>query len=239
MAFAIYCIALTKAWRNRRALAGLFNPLNENPFGATITTDVEIVSSAAHEIENEDRFALAGDTKGSSAASQLEMSSYSANIQAHEDRGRQNSRPHILRINTLTRNAALEETNAEAWLFARVAFLFFVVMMVCWTPASINRLYSTIRPGELVFGLNYTAALLLPLQGLLNAIIYALSSQSAVRGFFTGRLQVRSPRRGGIVRRMSTDRSPRSKNYVEVSDSIRKGFTEQDRPPVPPIPDGL
>ncbi len=225
MAFAIYCIALAKAWRNRRALAGLFNPLNENPFGALVTTDVEIVSSAANELENEDRHALAGEHKGSSSASQMELSYYSARIQA-KDNAR--SRPHLLRFGTLTRNAAMGENNAEAWLFARVAFLFFVVMMLCWTPASVNRLYSTIHPKELVFGLNYAAALMLPLQGLLNAVVYALSSQSAVRGLLTGKLRVRSTRCS-----VSIDRLPRS-NYVEVSDSVRKVLTDQSRPRVSP-----
>ena len=226
MALGIYCIALAKAWRNRRALAGLFNPLNENPFGAVVTTDVEIVSSAVHEIENEDRHALAGTHKASSSASQMELSYYSAKVQAEDKaRARQNLRPHILRVGTFTRNAALGENNAEAWLFARVAFLFFVVMMLCWTPASINRLYSTIRPKELVFGLNYAAALMLPLQGLLNAVVYALSSQSAVRALITGRLKTRSTRCA-----MKVDRVPRS-NYVEVSEPVRKVFTERSKPP--------
>lgn len=223
MALGIYCIALAKAWRNRRALAGLFNPLNENPFGALVTTDVEIVSSFVHELDNQDQHALAGKyIKGSSSASRMELSHYSAKIQAQDGaRGRQNSRPHFLRVGTLTRNAALEETNAEAWLFARVAFLFFVVMMLCWTPASINRLYSTIRPKDLIFGLNLAAALMLPLQGLLNAGVYALSSQSAVRRVFTGQLSVKSSQCG-----INVDRIPRS-NYVEVSDPVRKDFTDQ------------
>ena len=212
-AFGIYCITLAKAWRNRRALAGLFNPLNENPFGALITTDVEIVSCAAHEIENEDRYALAERTKAQWSPPQMESSYYSANIQVqHVTKGRKDSRPYFLRVGSFTRNVALGESNPEAWLYARVAFLFFAVMMICWTPASINRLYSTIRPDELVFGLNFAAIVLLPLQGLLNAIVYAVSSQSAVRGLFGDRFVLRS-----FKRAMTAGQGSHS-SYVEVLD---------------------
>ncbi len=228
LACGIYCVALTKAWRNRRALAGLFNPLNENPFGAMITTDVEIVSSNVHDIENDDCHALAESPKAPYTPKKGDSSFYHANIHAQDAvQSRQNSRPHILRVGTLTRNAALGESNAEAWLFARVAFLFFVVMMLCWIPASINRLYSTIERKKLVFGLNYMAALMLPLQGFLNAIVYAVSSQSAVRSFFGVGLRMRS---ANSV--MPGDRVPRS-NYVEVFESHRKSSADQQRSHVP------
>ena len=228
-AFGIYCIALAKAWRNRRALAGLFNPLNENPFGALVTTEVEIVSSPAYEVGEDDHYTLAERTKAPFSPFKIDPSSYSASVQAQDAvQGRQISKPRILRVGSLTRDAALSESNAEAWLFARVAFLFFAVMVICWTPASINRLYSTIRPTELVFGLNYAAGFMLPLQGLLNAIVYGVSSQSAVRRFFRGRFK----RRRFPTHIMKTDRGSRS-SYIEVSDSFRKAISDQRRSTLP------
>ena len=75
----------------------------------------------------------------------------------------------------------MRETNADAWLYARAAFLFFCVLLISWIPASINRLYSFIHPEQLVFGLNFAAALTLPLQGFWNCVIYIITSQTAVR----------------------------------------------------------
>ena len=109
-------------------------------------------------------------------------------------------RPEILRFPSLTRKAALAEENCEAWLYARVAFLYFVVMMICWIPASINRLASLIDPSYVIFGLNYAAIVFLPLQGFLNALVYCISSQTGVRNLL--RLNVR----GGHAKPKSAER---------------------------------
>ena len=235
-AFGIYCIAFAKAWRNRRTLAGLFNPLNENPFSALVTVEVEIVSSPAHEVGEDDQHPFGERTTAPYSPYKTDPPSYFARIQAQEtSQGHQiSSRPRILRVGSVTRDAALSESNAEAWLFARVAFLFFAVMMICWTPASINRLYSTIRPTELVFGLNYAAAFMLPLQGLLNAIVYGVSSQSAVRRFWRGSFR----RRRFTTFFMNTNQGPRS-SYIEVSDLPRNMISDQWRSKLPPRTSGV
>ena len=177
-ALAIYIVALHKAWRHRRALVGLLNPLNENPFAGTITTDIEIVFSLkgeSHSAEN-DRFEQLG------LQEQGQMSRYSVVVQGTTYDSR--SRPELLRVPTMTRNAALAEENAEAWLYARVAFLYFLAMSICWIPASINRLVSVIRPNDVIFGLNYVAICDLPLQGFLNGLVYYVSSQTAINNLF-------------------------------------------------------
>ncbi len=102
------------------------------------------------------------------------------NVEPRKDEDRQ-LRNRIIHVPTITRNAALSQSNADAWLYARVAFLFFLVMVICWIPPTVNRLYSLVQPDQLVFGLNYTASLFLLLQGLLNCLIYMISSQTAVK----------------------------------------------------------
>lgn len=84
-------------------------------------------------------------------------------------------------MRTLTRNAALSESNSEAWLYARVAFLFFCALLISWVPSSINRLYALANPDKYNFGLNYTESLVLPLQGFWNALVYVVTSQTACR----------------------------------------------------------
>ena len=174
VAFGIYTIALHKAWRHRRTLVGLINPLNENPYAATITTDIEVVLSKE---ENAERF------HGPGSHWQGKQDAYTVVVQGTRYDSR--SRPELLRLPTLTRNAALAEENAEAWLYARIAPPHFLAMIVCWIPASINRLVSIIKPDEVIFGLNYAAICGLPLQGFLNGLVYYISSQTAVKKLFT------------------------------------------------------
>lgn len=186
-ALVIYSIALAKAWHHRRTLIGLLNPLNEDPFGGFITTDIEVVISMA----NSRRSVVAGDNLrlGSvfsghpSYATKEGGSPYAVNVQGTDTPGlrEERLRPDVLRLPSVTRKAALAEENCEAWLYARVAFLYFLVMMIYWIPASINRLVSLIDPSEVIFGLNYVAIVFLPLQGFLNALVYCVSSQTGIR----------------------------------------------------------
>ena len=186
-ALVIYCIALVKAWHHRRALIGLLNPLNEDPFGGVITTDIEVVVSMA----NGRQTVAYGDhiKAGTIFDGQRSLdindgeNPYTVNVKGLDAAlmRDERSRPEILRLPSMTRKAALAETNCEAWLYARVAFLYFLVMMICWIPASINRLVSLINPFGVIFALNYIAIIFLPLQGFLNALVYCVSSQTGVR----------------------------------------------------------
>jgi hypothetical protein len=149
--------------------------LNEDPFGGIITTEITVVHSTAANVEgqpfNGRRESLNGEAR---------LYTVDVNVEPRKDEDRQ-LRNRIIHVPTITRNAALSQSNADAWLYARVAFLFFLVMVICWIPPTVNRLYSLVQPDQLVFGLNYTASLFLLLQGLLNCLIYMISSQTAVK----------------------------------------------------------
>ncbi|KAL9102954.1 MAG: hypothetical protein Q9163_001941 [Psora crenata] len=192
-AFCIYCLAFIKVWRNRHDLSGFFNPFNEDPFAGTITTDIEIVRTSVHpsppssESANYRSNPLAGLPQMPGMehdATSNAFDPYSVNVEVgiqDEESGRRPSRPEMFRVRSLTRNHALAETNPDAWLYARVAFLFFCALLISWVPSSINRLYSLAHPDDLQYGLNYTEALVLPLQGFWNACVYIITSQTAVR----------------------------------------------------------
>ncbi|XPS71452.1 hypothetical protein M3J09_003639 [Ascochyta lentis] len=68
---------------------------------------------------------------------------------------------------------ARRKENAAAYRYLRVAMLLFVALLVVWVPSSVNSLHQIAHPARPSFGLNLVAALVLPLQGLGNAVVYA------------------------------------------------------------------
>lgn len=177
-------MAFRKVWKNRHQLQGLFNPFNENPFQSIVTTEVDVTTHArpepAHHPNPKNATEIA--IPGTEPFKTDDFDPYSVNVEVGEDpHQRKSSAPDLFRVRTLTRNAALSETNSEAWLYARVAFLFFCALLISWVPSSINRLYALANPDRYVFGLNYTESLVMPLQGFWNALVYIVTSQSACR----------------------------------------------------------
>ncbi|KAJ9650317.1 hypothetical protein H2198_010372 [Neophaeococcomyces mojaviensis] len=72
------------------------------------------------------------------------------------------------------------DPNKAALKYCKCAILFFVALVITWVPSTINRIYTIIRPTDIVFGLNLAAALVLPLQGFWNALVYMATSTFAV-----------------------------------------------------------
>jgi len=73
------------------------------------------------------------------------------------------------------------DPNKAAMKYCKCALLFFVALLITWVPSTINRIYTIVRPGEIIFGLNLAAAFVLPLQGFWNAVIYMATSSFAVK----------------------------------------------------------
>ncbi|KAK4690704.1 hypothetical protein P7C71_g6149, partial [Lecanoromycetidae sp. Uapishka_2] len=179
-AFVIYCAAFSKVWRLRKELGGLFNPLNEDPFSAIVTTEIEIVSTSRPEA-NYSEGASKPQVPVLDRRQQEYPDPYTIDIGAKDI---EHQRPDVFRLGSLTRNAALSETNPDAWLYARVAFLYFCALLISWIPSSINRVYSIIRPDAVNWGLNYTETLVFPMQGFWNAVVYIITSQTACRNLW-------------------------------------------------------
>ena len=174
MALVIYLMAAKVIWCKRDILEGFLNPMNEHPF-ASKTTEIMITSE-----ERQDSVPV---KRGLNVMGDPDHENYNP-YEAHIEIGRlqrQPSRPTIARLGSITRIAAEQEKNSESFLYARVAFLFFFALVLVWVPSSANRLYALANPGKLNFGLNYASSFLFPLQGLLNAIIYIITSRSACR----------------------------------------------------------
>lgn len=65
--------------------------------------------------------------------------------------------------------------------YLRTSFIFAISILVTWTPSSINRVYSFAHPTRTSFGLNMASAVVLPLQGLWNALIFTATSWTPLK----------------------------------------------------------
>ncbi|KAL9006906.1 MAG: hypothetical protein Q9188_000361 [Gyalolechia gomerana] len=142
-AFAIYIKAGRVIYKRRDTLRGFLNPLNEHPFNTgTVTTSIDITvhhvtspseDSAASANNNIRVFDKDFDPASNADAELDEFHPYIVNIEAPE------RRPSGVR--KVTREVARKETtNPGAWLYARVAFLFFLSMLIIWVrlPLSLS-----------------------------------------------------------------------------------------------------
>jgi hypothetical protein len=65
--------------------------------------------------------------------------------------------------------------------YLRTSFVFAISVLVTWTPSSINRVYTLVYPQRFNYGLNVASAVVLPLQGVWNTVIYCATSWLVLR----------------------------------------------------------
>ena len=109
-------------WKNRKHLQGFLNPLNEHPFTPSVTTEIQITSEAR------DTDATPNEELGVNADG---FSPYSISISVDDQDRKPETRPPFL-MPSLAKTTSVEVVNAEAWLYARVAFLLFIALLVTW-----------------------------------------------------------------------------------------------------------
>jgi hypothetical protein len=93
------------------------------------------------------------------------------------------------------------EINKAAWSYTKCSILFFTALCVTWIPSSANRVYSAVHGHDQVVALQVLSAIVLPLQGFWNAVIYSVTSWAAVKLFFAELLhdrQAASADAGGV-----------------------------------------
>lgn len=83
-----------------------------------------------------------------------------------------------------SRAAAVVAANKAAWSYSKCAMLFFSAMIITWLPSTLNRLYNLASGGSASPALEYMTAIVLPIQGFWNCVIYCVTSRDAVREFF-------------------------------------------------------
>lgn len=123
------------------------------------------------------------------------------------------------------------DANRAAINYCKCALLFSAAMIVTWVPSTLNRLVTLVRPNDPIFGLAYASALVLPLQGFWNAIIYIFTSLPAckalMRRITTASHIDQMPRwrngRFSTTAASSGSRGPGSKNKpADCSESVQE-----------------
>ncbi|KAJ5831855.1 hypothetical protein N7474_000166 [Penicillium riverlandense] len=82
---------------------------------------------------------------------------------------------------TANAGSKMSSTDAAAWAYTKCAMLFFAALLITWVPSTINRVYTLVAAGDISFALCYFEALVLPLQGFWNCIIYITTSLGPCR----------------------------------------------------------
>ncbi|KAL8637829.1 MAG: hypothetical protein Q9226_009070 [Calogaya cf. arnoldii] len=90
--------------------------------------------------------------------------------------------------------AALED-NKNAIKYTKVALLFFASLCITWVPSSINRVYDLSHPDDLSYALNFISAIVLPLMGFWNGVIYFATSRAVCAGILRDQLERWAPRK--------------------------------------------
>lgn len=98
---------------------------------------------------------------------------YSINISSSDQAGPL----HRRRSNTTTLSHNMDKVK---WAYTKVAILFAVSIFITWVPSSVNRVYS-LRYPEPNYALNISSAVVLPLQGFWNTVIYFTTSASTCK----------------------------------------------------------
>ncbi|KAI0842785.1 hypothetical protein F5Y06DRAFT_304483 [Hypoxylon sp. FL0890] len=65
--------------------------------------------------------------------------------------------------------------------YLRTSFVFAISVFVTWTPSSVNRVHDLVYAESASFALNLASAVVLPLQGVWNAVIFFSTSWTALR----------------------------------------------------------
>ncbi|OAA71166.1 GPCR, family 2, secretin-like protein [Cordyceps fumosorosea ARSEF 2679] len=87
--------------------------------------------------------------------------------------------------------------------YLRTSFIFGFTVLVTWIPSSVNRLYSIANHGHINFQLSAVSGTVLPLQGVMNALIYFTTSWDTVRQIRRGIADTIFRRRSSAAARYS------------------------------------
>ncbi|KAL8806531.1 MAG: hypothetical protein Q9182_001314 [Xanthomendoza sp. 2 TL-2023] len=108
----------------------------------------------------------------------------------------------------------LVDDNNATFNYTRVALLFFVSLCVTWIPSSINRIYDLTHPNNVSYSLNFISAIVLPLMGFWNAVIYFATTHAVCATKFWDLMERWAPQKRSA-------RTARSSGSVSQNHSLR------------------
>ena len=115
------------------------------------------------------------------------------------------------------------EANTAAWGYTKCAILFFVSLLVTWVPSSINRIYSLAHPDLISVPFTYASAVVLPLMGFWNFVIYVTTSWAACKLLFNSII------RSGTAATTKLSRTTNSKPVASRRKSRTDSFSDSLR----------
>ncbi|KAI1486071.1 hypothetical protein F5X96DRAFT_272010 [Biscogniauxia mediterranea] len=203
LTFFIYLRAGRDIYRKRKQLHNFGSSgthdadlwMFEDPL-AVKTTEVSVTSETIGQGQQGIDLAPLGRSDSTSCVEAGQNAAYSVTISSSKKGDRRSQGPpptairdaqpsSSIRPRPKTKKRANYEANNAAWSYTKCALLFFTALLVTWVPSSANRVYSVIHVNETSVPLEIISAVVLPLQGFWNAIIYIVTSWSAVKLFFT------------------------------------------------------
>ena len=114
------------------------------------------------------------------------------------------------------RSRAAREDNKAAIKYTKVALLFFTSLCITWVPSSINRIYDLAHPNEVSYALNFISAIVLPLMGFWNGVIYFATSRAVCAAILRDLMERWAPRKR-IARGIGDSNSLRKKRLGTAS----------------------
>ncbi|KAH6704118.1 putative cAMP receptor-like protein [Leptodontidium sp. MPI-SDFR-AT-0119] len=192
----IYILVGNMIFKKRREIRSLYsrdkylNTRNNMPFSGIKTTEVQISSSIQQ----------GRGSFGSSACNSLPP----LNTAAREDQYSITilGVPHLLTL--VMQRACMRASDSRlglggldstTWAYTQCAALFAASLLITWVPSSANRVYSLLSVGKVSYPLNILSAMVLPLQGFWNSIIYFTTLRRVCRAAWDSRLSMRSNKR--------------------------------------------
>ncbi|KAL9611467.1 MAG: hypothetical protein Q9167_003904 [Letrouitia subvulpina] len=158
----------------------------ENPFAAFKTTEVSVTSELLNShVQKPSNILDPGRLSRNTSDTSQSYAQYSTTIGSTHSGFPFVGRPRTGSMSTqLYKNKMALDANTAAWRYTKVALLFFVSLLVTWVPSSINRVYDLANPGSVSYPLNYASAIVLPLMGFWNAVIYFTTTRALCKALF-------------------------------------------------------
>ncbi|KAL8828402.1 MAG: hypothetical protein Q9170_006617 [Blastenia crenularia] len=193
--FTLYAISGREIFKKRQQLRAFHHPARhpvevENPFTSFKTTEVEITHELAetpdHTGPETNKVIFFGKSKHQQPTKGYDQYSVDISSTPISPTSVLNvpPTPGSMAAVIYRNNRAAVEANTAAWGYTKVALLFFVSLLITWVPSSMNRVYSLIHPDLISIPFTYASAVVLPLMGFWNSVIYITTSWGACKDLF-------------------------------------------------------
>ncbi|KAL8749515.1 MAG: hypothetical protein Q9184_006776 [Pyrenodesmia sp. 2 TL-2023] len=224
VSFTLYIMAGREIFRKRAELRAFRQPSRtsiDEPFSGFKTTEVCVSSElAGFKIPGppDNRFDTANlENNASSLPKGYEQYSATINSSPPDTAFDPSPRTSSQSTSAFKRYKAALDANTAAWGYTKVALLFFVSLCVTWVPSSINRIYDLAHPNGVSYPLNFVSAIVLPLMGFWNGIIYFVTTRAVCKAIFWDLADRWAPKKKSTL-----SRSPRLSESITQSLEMRR-----------------